>query len=115
MWYLQGNTFLIISIFSLAVALLRKLCPRRIINVLLPIIEIGILFFISSRLAIFYIAYIIMGLVFSRVLFKARKKVLFALFSIIATIPLFISRADSFGIELPFLFVSIGIAFQMLK
>jgi len=115
MWYLQGETFLLIAIFSLAVAILRKLFPRRLINVLLPVIETGILFYISIRLAVFYIAYIIMGLIFSYVLFKTRSKYLFALFSALATVPFFLSRADAFGLELPVVFVSIGIAFQMLK
>jgi len=123
MWYLQGDTFLLIALFSLTVTILRRLFPLRIVNILLPVIEAGIIFFIDSRLAVFYIVYIHLGLLLAHVLFKrvknsghtARSKVLFALFSVVATIPLFLSRAEVFGIDLPFPAVSIGIAFQMLK
>jgi len=123
MWYLQGDTFIIIALFSLTVAMLRKLFPRKIINLLLPVLETGIIFFIDSRLAVFYVLYILLGLLFSKVLFKCvgssehktGSKVLFALFSAAATIPFFLSRADVFGVALPFPVISVGIAFQMLK
>lgn len=118
MWYLQLDTLAILAAFCLVVALFR-LCTKnkknRVLLWLLPVAEGLILLYISQRLVIFYGLYILIGLVCTRILFLFPKKWLFALFSLGALVPFFLSRSESFGISLPFLFVSIGIAYQMLK
>ena len=62
MWYLQLNTLAILAAFCLVVALFR-LCTKnkknRVLLWLLPVAEGLILLYISQRLAIFYVLYII--------------------------------------------------------
>ncbi len=115
MWYLQGKTFLIIAVFSLTVALFRRILPRAAINRLLPVTELAVLAYLSPRLAALYGIYIAVGLFCTRILFHARSRALFLLFSVLAAIPFFVSRLDSFGLQAPPWFESVGIAFNMLK
>ncbi len=115
MWYLKTDTFLILAAFSLLAGALRRYCPARVFSAVLPALSLAVLFSISRRLCCFYIAYILLGAGCARLLKKWRRGLLFALLSLGATVPFFFSRLDSFGIQPPFLFVSTGIAFAMLK
>lgn len=115
MWYLQTDTFLILAAFSLLAALLRRFMSKKVFSVLLPLLSFAALFYISRRLAVFYLAYIAMGLICAKLLRYRKSRALFILFSLLALVPFFLSRAESFGFSLPFVFVSIGIAFAMLK
>jgi hypothetical protein len=115
MWYLQANTFLLIAVFSLAAALLRKLLPGKAFNILLPVLELAVIASISLYLALLYAVYIIAGAAFSGILYKFRSKALFVLFSVTAAIPFFIGRLEAFGTAAPSWFVGIGMAFAMLK
>lgn len=115
MWYLKGKTFLIIATFSFAVALCRRILRRAAINWVLPVMELAIIAYISPRLAVLYGVYISVGLFCTWILHKARSKFLFILFFVLTAVPFFISRLDSFGIQVPSWFVSVGIAFNMLK
>lgn len=118
MWYLQLDTLAILAAFCLGIALFR-LCTKNTKNQLLlwlmPVAEGLILLYISERLAVFYGLYILIGVLCTKILFRFPKKWLFALFSLGSLVPFFLSRSESFGFSLPFLFVSIGIAYQMLK
>lgn len=115
MWYLQGDTFILLAAFSLLAGLLRRLCPNKIYSVVLPLAETAALWYISRRLCLLYIAYCLMGIVCAQLLRRHPKKLLFLLFSLLALVPFFLSRSAVFGFELPFLFVSIGISFAMLR
>jgi alginate O-acetyltransferase complex protein AlgI len=115
MWYLQAKTFLIIAVFSLAAALLRKVLPGKAFNAVLPVIEIAVIATISVYLACIYAVYIIMGLAFSAILHKKRSKYLFVLCAVASAMPFFIGRLEAFGAAAPSWFVSIGFAFAMLK
>ncbi len=115
MWYLQTDTFVLLAVFSLLAALLRKFAPKKVFSVVLPLLELAALWYISRRLCVFYIGYTVMGIVFAKILRRKHSKFLFVLFCLLALVPFFLSRTDSFGVTLPFIFVSIGISFAMLK
>lgn len=115
MWYLQADTFALLAVFSIIASVLRKLSAPRAFSAMLPVLSLAALWYISERLCLFYVAYIIMGIVCAKLLRKWRKPSVFLAFSLLALMPFFLSRSVSFGIELPFFFVSIGLAFAMLK
>lgn len=115
MWYLQTDTFLLLAAFSLLAALLRRFTSKKVFSILLPLCSLAGLFYISRRLAVFYLAYIAMGYVCAKLLRYRKSRALFILFSLLALVPFFLSRTESFGFSLPFVFVSIGIAFAMLR
>jgi hypothetical protein len=81
MWYLQGDTLAMIAGFSLLTGLLRRRCPQAVLSKILPVLELLILFYISKRLCLFYMAYIAMGIVCAGLLYKYRRAPLFLLFS----------------------------------
>lgn len=115
MWYLQADTFLLLAVFSILSGLLRRYCGSKLFSVLMPLMSLAVLWYISERLCIFYAAYILMGIGCAKLLRRCKKPIFFLFVSLLALAPFFVSRAGSLGIELPFYFVSIGIAFSMLK
>jgi len=115
MWYLQQETLLILAAFSVLSALLRRFCPKKVFSMVLPLLSLAALFVISKRLCVFYMLYLCQGAICAKIIRKWPKAPLFILSSILAVIPFVVSRIDSFGFELPFLFVSIGLAYAMLK
>lgn len=124
MWFLEIEKLLIIIGFSLSILILRfirsKMITKKqknifnIINIIMPIMEIIIIAYINKKLAIFYLIYILTTYILSMILYKTvkLKKWLFFLFSIIITIPFFISRVIG---EKGEFFVIIGIAYAMFK
>ena len=121
MWFLEIDKLFIITLVALFICLLRILNSRLKLSIpihfILPIIELGVLFYISKKLAVFYAAYIIFTYVLSLFLYKSKvlKKVLFFIFCIVATLPFFYNRIDTFGLELNNVFVIIGISYSMFK
>ena len=115
MWYLRSDTFLLIAAFSIAVAVLRKLLPQKVMGALLPAAEIALIALISVKLAVLYAVYTALGIFSTRCLLKIRNKALFAGFCILAAAPFFIGRLDAFGLSVPTWFEGVGIAFAMLK
>ena len=115
MWYLRGDTFLLIAAFSFAVAVLRKLLPQKVMGAILPAAEIALIALISVKLAALYAVYVVFGVFSTWCLLKIRKKPLFVIFCILAAVPFFIGRLDVFGMSVPTWFEGVGIAFAMLK
>lgn len=119
MWYLQTDTLFIIAAMSLAFALLRKLKDKRFsglpMGIIMPVVQLAVLCYVGVGLAVFYALYTALGLLLARLLEKPHKPWVFALLCVLEAVPLFISRADILGIELPFLSIFVGIAFNMLK
>ena len=118
MWYLQPDTLLILCIFSLGLACVRK-CRNNTYGTwtlrLLPLLEFLFLIYVSWRLALLYVLYLGLGLVCAELLFRCRHAWVFLLCSAAALIPLLLRRSGDLGLTLPFVFVSIGIAYQTLK
>ena len=121
MWFLEIDKLLIITAVTLFAGLLRlsnaKLGTKIPINYILPIIEIGVIFYISKRLAVFYLIYIIITYFLSTILLKSQryKKLLFPIFCLVASIPFFINRLPELGIELNNIFIIIGISYSIFK
>lgn len=117
MWFLQTDTLLVIAAFALVLGLLRKILPKPCLQILIPLASLAVIGWISLPLAIFSLLYAAAGYLLALLLraVPAGKKVLFPLFSLLALVPFFLSRGESFGLTFPFSLVSIGLAFQMLK
>lgn len=121
MWFLETDKLFIITIVTLFIGFLR-LCNARLgtkipINYILPVIETGVIFYISKKLAIFYLIYIIITYFLAMILFKSSKyrKLLFLIFCLTAIIPFFVNRLPDFGIELSNIFFIIGISYSVFK
>lgn len=118
MWYLQIDTLWLLTLLVIGTAIFQKCTHYRqtkLLLWLLPLAELAILAVISLPLAGFYVVYILLGLVCAWMLYRYQKGWLFALFSLLALVPFFLSRWEAFGAWLPFPFVTIGLSFQMLK
>jgi len=121
MWFLEIDQLLIITALVLFIGILRaigeKLKVNIPINFILPVIQLGILFFISRRLAIFYILYIFITYILAIILFKATKfrEILFLIFCLLASSPFIISRFVNLGIIFNTSFIIIGIAYVIFK
>jgi alginate O-acetyltransferase complex protein AlgI len=81
----------------------------------MPLAELTVLCLISKRLCVLYAVYVFIGFVCAKLLKHYPKKWLFAAFSFGAFVPFFVTHSQWLGIQLPFIFVSIGIAYAMLK
>lgn len=121
MWFLEIDKLLIITVVTLFAGFLRlsdaKLRIKIPINYILPIIEIGVIFYIGKRLAVFYLIYIAVTYLLAMVLLKSPKykKLLFPIFCLVASIPFFINRLPELGIELNSIFIIIGISYSIFK
>lgn len=112
MWYLQLDTFFVIVLFSIASGLIRRLIPSRISSVLIPVLSITAILYINVNLCIFYLSYVVMGLIFIKILVKWRKPIVFFIFTVISLLPLIFSRVSILNMHL---LETIGLAFAMLK
>jgi len=121
MWFLEIDKLFMIAGVALFIGFIR-LCNLKVrdkipVNYILPIVEIGVIFSFSKKLAIFYVIYIIITYLLAVFLFKAKKsrKLLFIIFCLTACIPFFINRLPNLGIELNNVFIIIGISYSIFK
>lgn len=121
MWFLELDKLFIITALALFIGFLR-LCNSKFkinipVNFILPVMEAGVLFYISKKLAIFYLFYIIITYFLALVLFKSEKyrRILFLVFCLVASMPFFINRLPDLGIELNNAFIIIGISYTIFK
>ncbi|MFW5649640.1 MAG: MBOAT family O-acyltransferase [Candidatus Alkaliphilus sp. MAG34] len=121
MWFLEIDKLLIITVVTLFTGFLRlsnaKLGTKIPVDYILSIVEIGVIFYISKRLAVFYLIYIIITYLLSMVLLKSSryKKLLFPIFCLVASSPFFINRLTDLGIVFDNLFIIIGISYSVFK
>lgn len=121
MWFLQTDTLIIISCVTVLIAIMRwkySIWGVRIpINYLLPLLDIAVLVYISKRLAVFYLFYVAVCYLATVILYRIRRNraFFFVLFCLLSSVPFFMTRMSSFGLELPFLFIAIGISYNMFK
>lgn len=121
MWFLQTDTLIIVTCVTVFIAVMRwkySIWGVKIpINYLLPLLDIAVLIYISKRLAVLYLLYVAGGYLATVILYKLQKNRLFffVLFCLLSSVPFFMSRISSIGMELPFLFVAIGISYNMFK
>ncbi|MDR1691897.1 MAG: hypothetical protein LBR72_00925 [Oscillospiraceae bacterium] len=108
MWFLSTDTLLLLTVFSLLTALLRKM---GVPPFFLPLAGAAVLTVISPALAAFSVVYALIVWLLTAALFRAARfaKLLMGLFCLLAVSPLFAARL----LTLPF--ALIGFAFTMLK
>lgn len=121
MWFLETDKLFIIAAIALIGGLIR-LCNAKLnigipINYILPIMEIGAIFYISKDLAVFYLIYIIITYILAIALHKSIKyrRLLFLVSCMIASVPFFVNRIPGMGIRLNSMFVIIGISYNVFK
>ncbi|OUO39478.1 MBOAT family O-acyltransferase [Flavonifractor sp. An306] len=123
MWYLQADTLVWILgstlLYGLAAAILHRVSPQRRLTPFLLLFDLGLLFFVSWQLALFYVGYTLVTYAMLRILKAAKgqglRRILFVLFCALCAAPFFYAR---FALMLPFLpaiFTLVGFAYNMLK
>ena len=123
MWYLQADTLLWIlgstAVYALLSALLARLAPRRRLTPFLLVFDLGLLFFVSPALALFYIGYTLATYGLLRILKKTRgeglRRFLFVLFCVLCALPFLYARFALLLPALPAVFTLVGFAYNMLK
>lgn len=117
MWFLQTDTLLALTGFSLALGLLRKVLPGKVMGVLSPVASLAVIAWISPSLAGFSLVYALAGLALAGLLSRVPggKRFCFPLFCLLAILPFVLSRAPELGLGLTLPFETVGLAFQMLK
>lgn len=121
MWYLQTDTLLLITgftvLYALVSAICRRLCSMLNLTPAIIIFDLGLLFYVSEKLALFYIIYSVLSYALIKLLTKAKRwrKALFVIFCLLDIIPLIYVRSAAFGISLPIWVTLIGFAYNMLK
>ena len=121
MWFLQIKILAVLLACSLALGILLRLTEgrRRFRSVLLrliPLADIGVILYVSEKLAVFYVGYLLVTFVFLLLLRKHRKGWLFALLCAACVVPLAYSRTAAQWTQLPMYGLTmVGIAYNMLK
>lgn len=119
MWFLQADTLLVMLGLSLLMGALLRLAGERRAAVLrlMPIVDLGLLWYVSEKLTVFYVGYATVTYGFLCFLRrrKRRKGIWFALLCLGCCVPLVYSRAAARW-PLPICGLTmIGIAYNMLK
>ena len=121
MWYLQTDTLLLLAGFTAAFAAASALCRRfrpgwRLMPVLL-VFGLGLLLYVSAKLAAFYAVYTAVSYLLVRLLSRAGRgrRALFVVFCLADILPLVYVRSAAFGLALPMWVTLIGFAYNMLK
>ncbi len=115
MWYLKSDTLLIMSAFVVLIMVLRILSKNKIVPYVMPLLELIIIGYISKSLLLFTLIYFACGFIANKILEKYPKRSLFILLSLLAILPFIFVRANYFGFTLPFVIVTIGIAYHILR
>ena len=117
MWFLKTETLFIIIAYCLFSGVLGGLLRHGgIFWAICPAAAMGVIYYIDSKAAVFYIGYICAALLMTRILRKAEKQAggLMVLFCILASAPFILSRFPELFPITGGAFM-IGIAFNMLK
>ncbi len=121
MWFLDANTLFLISAAVILIGFMRILNQTFQLNLpikyIMPFVEVGVIYYIDSKLAIFYMVYIVITYLLGVLLYKAKifRKTLFFICCVIACIPFFLNRMPALGIENINFLIIIGISYCMLK
>lgn len=122
MWFLQIDTLLLMLLgcvlASLAIHISKKFGKQPLILHLMPILDLSLVLYVSEKLTVFYIGYVLLTYCFLLFLRRVKKgrKFCFALLCLGCCVPLFYSRAAEFWTLLPtYGLIMIGIAYNMLK
>lgn len=120
MWFLQIKILAVLLGCSLVLGILLRLTKGkrigRILIRLIPLLDLGVIVYVSEKLAVFYAGYLLVTYGFLLLLRKKRKGWLFALLCAACVIPLAYSRAAAQWTQLPMYGLTmVGIAYNMLK
>jgi len=123
MWYLQADTLVWILgstlLYGVLAAILGRFKPGWRLTPFLLVFDLGLLFFVSPSLALFYICYTLATFGLLRLL-KAAKGVrlrrgLFVTFCLLCAAPFLYARFAAMLPLLPAVFSLVGLAYNMLK
>ena len=122
MWFLQTDILLLMLVCSLcagaALRIAGKWNRQGALWKLMPLLDLGVIWYVSEKLAVFYAGFTIVTFAFtwwlSRV--KRGRRLWFALLCLGCLVPLVYSRAAGFWTALPMCGLTmVGIAYNMLK
>ncbi|MGI5970769.1 MAG: MBOAT family O-acyltransferase [Oscillospiraceae bacterium] len=121
MWFLQTDILIRIVIACLlaAAALFAagRFMKQHLVVKSLLIVDILLIFYVSKRLCVFYIGYVLVTYLFVLLIrrVKRARKLLFVLCCLGCTVPFFYTRATAFFPLLPYGLTMVGISYNMLK
>lgn len=121
MWYLKVDTLLLMLaaavLFAAGNAIYAHYHPSKALTPWLLLLDLGLLFYVDWKLAIFYIAYTFFsyGLVLAIGRLQKGRKAWFVLFCLLDVAPFFYARMSGLVSWLPALIVLVGFAYNMLK
>ena len=121
MWYLQIDTLGILVgitlLYALAGRVLRRFRPQWRLTPFLLAADLGLLAYVSEKLAVFYLVYTAGSYLLIRLLRRAerRRRPLFVLFCFLDVVPFFFFRLVSIPFDSLFYITLIGFAYNMLK
>lgn len=121
MWYLQIDTLGILVgitlLYALAGHVLRRFRPQWRLTPFLLVLDLGLLAYVSEKLALFYLAYAAFSYLLVWLLRRAKRcrRPLFVLFCLLDVVPFFFSRLVSIPTDSLFFVTLIGFAYNMLK
>lgn len=119
MWFLQADTLLLLTALSLAFGLASVLAKDRYRRVLrlMPVVDLAFLWYVSEKLTVFYVGYVLVTWLFVLLLRRVKqgRKVWFLLLCALCCVPLSYMRfAPVWGLPTMGL-ICIGLAYNMLK
>lgn len=123
MWYLQADTLVWILgstlLYGVLAAILGRFRPGWRLTPFLLVFDLGLLFFVSPALALFYICYTLATFGLLRLLKAVKgaglRRGLFVLFCFLCAAPFLYARLALMLPALPAVFTLVGFAYNMLK
>ena len=121
MWYLQIDTLGILVgvtlLYALAGHVLRRFRPQWRLTPFLLVLDLGLVAYVSEKLALFYLAYAAGSYLLIWLLRRAERfrRPLFVLFCLLDTAPFFLTRLSPIPYDSLFFVTLIGFAYNMLK
>ncbi len=121
MWYLQIDTLLVMLGLALLYVLssfaARRWRPGLKLTPWLLLLDLGLIAYVSEKLALFYAAYALVSFAFVELLRRAERgrRGLFVLFCLLDAAPFFYARAAVLAPALPTFVTLIGFSYNMLK
>jgi alginate O-acetyltransferase complex protein AlgI len=121
MWFLQTDILIRILvacvIAAIALVIAQKFGGKRIVTNCYIVLDLLLILYVSRRLFIFYVGYVLVTYAFAAALKRLKKcrRLFFVLLCLGCTVPFFYTRATAFLSFLPYGLAMVGIAYNMLK
>lgn len=117
MWFLKVDIMLFMLALCVVSIVIRYVFDRKQKHLVkwLPIIDIALLLFVSKKLAVFYVAYVIFTYILVSIIFRIQKRFLFVVFCFLCIVPLCYFRFAEWFSWPTYGLMLVGFSYNMLK